>query len=66
MKLSTEQPVIDSLRMMADDPDVTHTAYRNLEPATILAYLFKLTHQLLCSYDVVQAVGIPDLILSLT
>ncbi len=66
VKLLTEQPVIDSLGLMAHDPDVTHTVYRNLEHATILAYLFKLTHQLLCSYDVVQAVGIPDLILSRT
>lgn len=58
--LLKEQPVIDSLRLMAQYPDVTHTAYKTLEPATILTYLFKFTHQLSSGYDVVKVVGIED------
>ena len=58
--LLKEQPVIDGLRLMAQYPDVTLTAYKTLEPATILTYLFKFTHQLSSGYDAVKVVRIED------
>ena len=58
--LLTEQHVIDSLRLMAQYPDVTLTAYKTLEPTTILTYLFKFTHQISSGYDVVKVVGLDD------
>lgn len=58
--LLKEQHVIDSLRLMAQYPDVTQTAYKTLEPSTILTYLFKFTHQLSSGYDVVKVIGIED------
>ncbi|KXX82919.1 Arginine--tRNA ligase, cytoplasmic [Madurella mycetomatis] len=42
------------IRIMAQYPDVVATAFKNLEPSTILTYLFRLTHQLSSSYDVLQ------------
>ncbi|KND95285.1 Arginine--tRNA ligase, cytoplasmic [Tolypocladium ophioglossoides CBS 100239] len=48
---------VDLLRLMAQYPDVTATALRNLEPSTILTYLFRLAHQLSSSYDVIQVTG---------
>lgn len=48
---------VDLLRLMAQYPDVTATAMRNLEPSTILTYLFRLTHQLSSSYDVIRVTG---------
>ncbi len=48
---------IDLFRLMAQYPDVTSMALRNLEPSTILTYLFRLTHQLSSTYDVLQVVG---------
>ena len=55
--LLKEQHVIDTLRLMAQYPDVTQTAYKTLEPTTILTYLFKFTHQLSSGYDVVKVIG---------
>jgi arginyl-tRNA synthetase len=48
------------LRLMAQYPDVVGTAFKNLEPSTILTYLFRLAHQLSSSYDVLQVVGAPE------
>lgn len=47
----------DLLRLMAQYPDVTANAMRNLEPSAILTYLFRLTHQLSSCYDAVQVMG---------
>ncbi|KAF7554505.1 hypothetical protein G7Z17_g2867 [Cylindrodendrum hubeiense] len=55
--LAEKQHCVDLLRLMAQYPDVTATALRNLEPSTILTYLFRLTHQLSSCYDVLQVVG---------
>ncbi|KAH7304260.1 arginyl-tRNA synthetase [Stachybotrys elegans] len=52
-----KQHCVDLLRLMAQYPDVTTTAFGNLEPSTILTYLFRLTHQLSSFYDVLQVVG---------
>lgn len=58
--LMTEPHVIDTLRLMAQYPDVMHTAYKTLEPTTILTYLFKLSHQLSSGYDVVKIIRISN------
>ena len=55
--VTTKQHCVDLLRLMAQYPDVTATALKNLEPSTILTYLFRLTHQLSSCYDVVKVVG---------
>ncbi len=52
-----KQHCVDLLRLMVQYPDVTCTALRNLEPSTILKYLFSLAHQLSSSYDVIQVIG---------
>ncbi len=48
------------LRVMSQFPDVVGLAFKNLEPSTILTYLFRLAHQLSSSYDVLQVVGAPE------
>ncbi|KAK7413487.1 hypothetical protein QQX98_007635 [Neonectria punicea] len=55
--IAEKQHCVDLLRLMAQYPDVTATALRNLEPSTILTHLFRLTHQLSSCYDVLQVVG---------
>lgn len=49
---------VNLLRLVAQYPDVTAAAYKNLEPSTILTYLFRLAHQLSSCYDAVQVVGV--------
>ncbi|KAK4034212.1 hypothetical protein C8A01DRAFT_18938 [Parachaetomium inaequale] len=48
------------LRIMGQYTEVVDLAFRNLEPSTILTYLFRLAHQLSSSYDVLQVVGAPE------
>lgn len=55
--LLVEQHAVDLVRLIASYPDVVIHTYRTLEPATIVTYLFKLTHQLSSSYDHLQVVG---------
>jgi arginyl-tRNA synthetase len=55
--VESKQQCVDLLRLMALYPDITTTAMRNLEPSTILTYLFRLTHQVSSCYDVLQVVG---------
>ncbi|KAK2768236.1 hypothetical protein FQN54_000088 [Arachnomyces sp. PD_36] len=55
--LLKEPHAIDILRLMAQYPDVTNRAFEVLEPATILTYLFRLTHQVSSSYDVLKVIG---------
>ena len=55
--VTDKKQCVDLLRLMAQYPDVTATALRNLEPSTILTYLFRLTHQLSSCYNVVQVLG---------
>lgn len=65
LSLLKEQHVIDTLRLLAQYPNVTVTAYKTLEPTTILTYLFRLCHQLSSGYDVVKVMGSGDEKLSL-
>lgn len=48
---------INLLRLVARYPDVTAMALRNHEPSTTLTYLFRLTHHVSASYDVIRVVG---------
>ncbi|KAF2474683.1 Nucleotidylyl transferase [Lindgomyces ingoldianus] len=57
-KLSTEdydslaeEDHANLLRVLAQYPDVTHAAYRSLEPATIMAYLVSVTEQLAFCFE---------------
>ena len=58
--LLTEPHVIDTLRLMAQYPDVTQNAYKTLEPSTILTFLFKFCHQLSSGYEIVKVIGISN------
>jgi arginyl-tRNA synthetase len=55
--LLQEPHAIGLMRLMAQYPDMVNHAFKTLEPATILTYLFRLAHQLSSSYDVLQVVG---------
>ena len=53
----TEPHAINLLRLMAQYPDICIHAFTTLEPTTVLTYLFKLTHQLSSSYDVLRVIN---------
>jgi arginyl-tRNA synthetase len=55
--LLTEPHAVNLLRVLAQYPDTVQHTLKTLEPATILTYLFRLTHQLSSSYDVLRVVG---------
>lgn len=55
--LLKEQHAIDLIRLLAQWPDVVQNTVKTLEPATILTYLFKMTHALSSSYDVLRVIG---------
>ena len=48
------------MRLLAQYPDVVNHTFKTLEPTTILTYLFRLTHQLSSSYDILRVVGAPE------
>ncbi|KAI9690685.1 MAG: hypothetical protein M1820_009919 [Bogoriella megaspora] len=52
-----ESHAIDLVRLMSQYPDMVIQTVKTLEPTTILTYLFRLTHQLSSSYDVLRVVG---------
>ena len=58
--LLREQHIIDCLRLLAQYPDVTRTAFQTLEPTTILTYLFKLNHMISSGYEVIRVIDIPE------
>ncbi len=55
--LLTEEHARDLVRLVAQWPDVVQNTVKTLEPATVLTYLFKMTHGLSSSYDVLKVVG---------
>lgn len=55
--LLKEPHAVNLIRLMAQYPDVVGQTLKTLEPATVLTYLFRLTHQLSSSYDVLRVVG---------
>lgn len=58
--LLKEPHAINLVRLLAKYPDVVNQTFRTLEPTTIITYLFRLTHQLSSSYDVLRVVGAPE------
>lgn len=57
LSLLTESHAIDLIRALSQWPDVVQDCLKKLEAATILTYLFKMTHALSSSYDVLKVVG---------
>ena len=55
--LLSEPHAVDLIRTLAQWPDVVQNTLKTLEPTTILTYLFKMTHALSSSYDVLKVVG---------
>lgn len=53
-----QEPVAASLvRLLGQYPDVLRNAAKTHEPATVVTYLFKLTHQVSSCYDVLWVAG---------
>jgi len=48
---------VDLVRVLSQWPDVVQNTLKTLEPTTVLTYLFKMTHALSSSYDVLQVIG---------
>jgi len=57
LSLLKEPHAINLVRALATWPEVVQMTLKTLEPITILSYLFKMTHMLSSSYDVLQVVG---------
>ena len=55
--LLEESHAVNLVRALATWPEVVQTTLKTLEPITVLSYLFKMTHMLSSSYDVLQVVG---------
>ncbi|SCW01226.1 LAFE_0D07888g1_1 [Lachancea fermentati] len=55
--LLTEPAAITLVRLLAQYPDVLRNAMKTHEPATVVTYLFKLTHQVSSCYDVLWVAG---------
>lgn len=57
LDLLTETHATDLARLLAQWPDVVLNTNKTLEPTTVLTYLFRMTHILSSSYDVLKVVG---------
>ena len=57
LELLKESHAINLVRALSSWPDVVQNTLKTLEPTTVLTYLFKMTHMLSSSYDVLQVVG---------
>lgn len=55
-----EPHAIGLIRLMAQYPDMVNHTFKTLQPTTILTFLFRLTHQLSSSYDVLRVVRAPE------
>ena len=53
----TEAHAIELVRTLAQWPDVVLDTVKKAEPATVLTYLFKMTHALSSSYDQLNVIG---------
>ncbi|GAM91027.1 hypothetical protein ANO11243_090740 [Dothideomycetidae sp. 11243] len=54
--LLTEKHAVDMVRSLSQWPDVFNNTLKTQEPVTVLTYLFKMTHQLSSSYEVLSVV----------
>lgn len=57
LSLLSETHAINLVRALASWPDVVQNTVKTQEPVTVLSYLFKMTHMLSSSYDVLKVVG---------
>ena len=57
LSLLTEAHAANLVRALSSWPDVLQNTFKTLEPITVLSYLFKMTHMLSSSYDVLKVVG---------
>jgi len=57
LSLLVEPQAIDLIRVISQYPDVVRNTLKTKEPATIMTYLFKMTHTLSSSYDHLRIVG---------
>lgn len=57
--LLTEAHAVDLVRLLVLFPDVITQTLKTLEPTTVLTFLFRLTHQLNSSYDVLRVINPP-------
>ena len=57
LSLLTEPHAINLVRLLASWPDMVARTLSTLEPITVLSYLFKMTHMLSSSYDVLKVIG---------
>ena len=57
LDLLTEQHATNLIRIVAQFPDVILNTLKTQEPSTVLTYLFRLTHSLNSSYDVLRVMG---------
>lgn len=57
VSLLKEKHAVDIVRLIALYPDMILQTHKTLEPSTVVTYLFKLTHQISSSYDVLKVVG---------
>lgn len=57
LTLLTETHAVDLVRLLAQWPDVLLNTLKTLEPTTVLNYLFRMTHILSSSYDVLKVIG---------
>jgi len=57
LTLLSESHAQNLLRCLAQYPDVINQTLKTREPTTIVTYLFKMTHLLSSSYDVLRVVG---------
>lgn len=57
LSLLSEKHATELIRMLSQYPDTVQNTLKTLEPTTVLTYLFKLTHVLSSSYDVLRVVG---------
>lgn len=57
MSLLTEPHAVNLARVLSQYPDVVQNTLKTLEPTTVVVYLFKLTHVLSSSYEVLRIVG---------
>ncbi|KAG0123918.1 hypothetical protein HOY82DRAFT_211502 [Tuber indicum] len=55
--LLKEDHAINLIRCLAQYPDVLQNTLKTLEPTTVVTYLFKMTHLLSSSYDVLRVIG---------
>ncbi|KAJ5083915.1 hypothetical protein NUU61_008494 [Penicillium alfredii] len=55
--LLTEQHAVDLIRLLAQWPDVLLQTAKTLEPITVLSYLFRMTHMLSSSYEVLNVIN---------